>query len=113
MIKIVCNAPTSFYSLIAVQWIFSLPLQFLHDCVLNRVSVLDFRLCVSRVQCNVQQQYWYARDSGKSLKGINKIQLRDLCLTSVCSSAFSKLVLHSKCEELSNVILGNYLILNE
>lgn len=48
---------------------------------------------------------------GKSLKRINKIAPKDLCLISVCSSAFSKVVLHTKCDELSNVILGHYLIL--
>lgn len=51
------------------------------------------------------------RNSGKSLKGINKIPPRNVFLISVRSSAFCKLVLHTRCEKLSNVILGNYLIL--
>lgn len=93
----------------------SVVLQFdiavLHNCVLNKISELFWILECVCLEFSLMYSNSIGRNSSKSLKGINKIPPRDLCLISVCSSAFSKLVLHTKCEELNNVILSNCLIL--
>lgn len=74
MVRVVCYVPTSFYSVAAVDWFFSLPVQVLHGCILNRVSsVLGFKMSICRVQRYLEQEYRYTRDRDKWMRGINNI----------------------------------------
>lgn len=108
MVWIVCNAATSFYSLLQFSWYFSCGTAVLAWLCFKRDlwSALSSKMVCAGIHCNIEQNSRYTEQTERN--SLNKY----LFLILVCSShAFIKLDFHVRHGNLSNVVLHNNMIL--